>query len=52
MTTVDLFESFTPEMLARKGAANNNEISVIGLGFIIAGHETHHRKILVERYLS
>ena len=52
MTTVDLLESFTPDMLARKGIASNNEISVVGLGFIIAGHETHHRKILVERYLT
>lgn len=51
-STVDLFESFTPEMLARKGTASNNELSVIGLGFIIAGHETHHRHILNDRYLS
>jgi len=50
-STIDLFESFTPEMLTRKGAANNKEISVIALGFIIPGHETHHRKILQERYL-
>lgn len=51
-STIDLFEGFTPEMLARKGSANNNELAVIALGFIIAGHETHHRKILQERYLS
>jgi uncharacterized damage-inducible protein DinB len=51
-STIDLFQSFTPEMLNRKGAANGKELSVIALGFIIAGHETHHRKILVERYLA
>ena len=51
-STVDLFESFTPEMLVRKGTASNNELSVIGLGFIIAGHETHHLHILKDRYLS
>jgi uncharacterized damage-inducible protein DinB len=51
-STIDLFESFTPEMLVRKGAANNNELSVIVLGFIIAGHETHHCNVLKERYLS
>jgi hypothetical protein len=50
--TVDLFESFTEDMLRRKGVANNNEISVLALGFIIAGHEAHHRRILTERYLS
>lgn len=51
-STIDLFESFTPEMLTRKGTANNKELSVMALGFIIPGHETHHRKILVERYLT
>lgn len=50
--TIDLFESFTPEMLIRKGTANKNELSVIVLGFIIAGHETHHCNVLKERYLS
>src|SRR5882724_5867770 len=40
-STIDLFESFTPEMLMRKGTASKNEISVIALGFIIPGHETH-----------
>jgi len=51
-STIDLFESFTPEMLIRKGTANTNEISVVAIGFIISGHETHHRKILQERYLA
>lgn len=50
-SSVDLFESFTPEMLTRKGVANNNEMSVAVLGFVISGHETHHCKILKERYL-
>jgi uncharacterized damage-inducible protein DinB len=51
-TTIDLFEGFTPEMLRRKGIANNSELSVVNLGFIIPGHETHHRKVLQERYLG
>jgi uncharacterized damage-inducible protein DinB len=50
-STVDMFEGFTEEMLHRKGTANNNEISVLALGFVIAGHEAHHRKILNDRYL-
>jgi uncharacterized damage-inducible protein DinB len=52
VSTIDMFDGFTPEMLTRKGSANGNELSVVVLGFIIAGHETHHRKILMERYLS
>ncbi|MCK6617340.1 MAG: DinB family protein [Cyclobacteriaceae bacterium] len=51
-STVDLFESFTPDMLVRSGMANNNLISVINLGYVIAGHEVHHRNILIERYLK
>lgn len=51
-STIDLFSGFTPEMLSRKGTANNTEISVVSQGFIIAGHETHHIKILTERYFS
>jgi hypothetical protein len=51
-TTIDLFSSFTPEMLKREGVANNNKLSVLHLGYVIPGHETHHRKIIVERYLK
>ena len=51
VSTIDLFEGFSEEMLTRKGEANKNELSVMAIGFIIAGHETHHRKILMERYL-
>jgi hypothetical protein len=51
-STVDLFSSFTPEMLARTGNANGSILSVLNLGYIIAGHEMHHGKILSERYLK
>jgi uncharacterized damage-inducible protein DinB len=50
-TTIDLYTSFSPEMLKRDGTANNNRLSVLNLGYVIAGHETHHRKIINERYL-
>jgi hypothetical protein len=50
-TTIDMFSSFTPAMLNREGSANKNKLSVVNLGYIIPGHETHHRKILAERYL-
>jgi hypothetical protein len=51
LTTIDLYRSFSPVMLDRQGMANNSALSVRNLGFIISGHETHHRKILTERYL-
>ncbi|HYG04281.1 MAG TPA: DinB family protein [Chryseosolibacter sp.] len=52
LTTIDLYRSFTTQMLKREGQANNNKVSVLNLGYIIAGHETHHRKVVVERYLK
>jgi uncharacterized damage-inducible protein DinB len=51
-TTVDLYASFTPEILLREGVASNQKISVLNLGYIIAGHDLHHRTILLERYLN
>jgi hypothetical protein len=52
LTTIDLFASFTPAMLERTGLANEVELSVLNLGYIISGHESHHRAMLKERYLS
>ena len=52
VSTIDMFESFSEEMMHRKGEANRNELSVAAIGFIIAGHETHHRHILIDRYLK
>lgn len=51
-STVDLFKSFTPEMLQRTGTANGKTLSVLHLGYTIAGHELHHYNILQERYLQ
>ena len=51
-STSDLFESFSADMLTRKGMVGTNELTVAALGFIIAGHETHHRNVLKERYLA
>ncbi len=49
-TTLDLFKSFTSEMLNRKGIANKGNFTVRGIGYIIAGHELHHLTILQDRY--
>ena len=46
-----LFKSFTEEMLDNLGTSNNKTIDVSSIGFIIAGHYYHHKKILLERYL-
>lgn len=49
-STLDLFRSFTDEMMERTGTANGNRLSVRALGFIIAGHMLHHCGILNDRY--
>jgi uncharacterized damage-inducible protein DinB len=50
-TTLALFKSFSPEMLGKTGSANGSDMTVRALGFIIAGHQIHHLKIIKERYL-
>lgn len=51
-TTIDLYASFSWEMLERTGTASGKNLSVKNLGYIIAGHDLHHLKILRERYLN
>ncbi len=50
--TEALFNSFNDEMLNRSGTANNNKLTVLSIGYIMAGHETHHINILEERYMN
>ena len=46
-----LFKSFTNEQLTRMGTSSENPISVRAIGFIILGHQKHHQKVFMERYL-
>ncbi len=45
-----LFRSFSEDMLNKRGTANSSAITVRAILWIIAGHEKHHVKILLERY--
>jgi len=49
--TVFLFKHLEEPAWMRRGIANNAEVSVRALAYIIAGHELHHREILHARYL-
>ncbi|MFD1294666.1 DinB family protein [Lutibacter holmesii] len=49
--SISLFQSFTSEMLAYTGSSNESDMTVRALGFIIAGHQTHHLKVIKEKYL-
>ena len=50
--TVFLFKHLDDEAWARRGLANDSEVSVRALAHIIAGHELHHRRVLRDKYLS
>lgn len=46
-----LFKSFDEAMLQKEGVMNGNKLSVLGIGFVIAGHQQHHINVLNEKYL-
>jgi len=49
---VSLFRSFDPEILDRRGIASGVGFTVRALLYIIAGHEIHHRGVLIDRYVA
>lgn len=48
--TILLFRSFTPEMLHQVGRGFNGEYCPLSLGFMLAGHQRWHFRVLEERY--
>ncbi len=50
-STIALFKSFDEKMITRGGIAGGYNVSISALGYLIAGHERHHLKIIKERYL-
>lgn len=49
--TISLFNSFTSDELLRRGTVNEVTFTVRAIGYVIAGHEIHHRQVLEEKYL-
>jgi len=50
-SSIALYEGLPESSYARIGEASGFPVSALGLGFMTAGHELHHLKILKERYL-
>ncbi len=50
--TIEMYKYFSDEMLSSVGTASGNPFTARALGFVIAGHEAHHLKIVRERYLD
>jgi len=49
--SIVMFKTFSDETLKRKGRASDSSLSVRAAGFLICGHEIHHKQIIKERYL-
>ena len=47
-----MFESLTPAQLALFGEANKDRLSVLGLLYVLLGHERHHLNAIKALYLS
>lgn len=50
-STLNIFKNLDEDRLGYTGTASNLQWSVAGLGFVICGHQRHHRNIIRERYL-
>lgn len=50
-STLALFRSFNSEQFNIIGKANDLDLSVRAIGFIIVGHEMHHMNVVREKYL-
>jgi len=50
--TLTLLRNLDEAAWTRRGVANKNDVTVRALGYIIAGHELHHRRILEEKYFA
>jgi len=51
LSNIAMFRTLDEEAWSRVGMANNNEVSVRAIAFIMAGHVRHHMNVLRERYL-
>lgn len=49
--TITLFASFNENTLLQIGEASGLPASVRAIGYIITGHENHHKTIISERYI-
>ncbi len=50
-SSILMYNSFSADILKRTGKANNSVLSVRAAGFLICGHEIHHKEIIKDRYL-
>src|SRR5204863_8887114 len=52
LANIAMFRTLDEEAWSRVGIANNNEVTVRAIAFIMAGHVRHHMNVLRVRYLE
>src|ERR1043166_2263814 len=52
LSNIAMFRTLDEDAWNRVGTANNNEVTVRAIAFVMAGHTRHHMNILRERYLG
>lgn len=52
ISLLDMYRSFSPGVLLRKGKSFAGEYTVADIGFIIPGHQRWHLDVIEERYMS
>jgi hypothetical protein len=52
LANIAMLRSLDEASWNRTGTANDNQITVRALAFIMAGHVRHHMGVLSERYLT
>jgi hypothetical protein len=50
-STICFYRNLNPKFLDRIGRASGFEFSVKSIGYILVGHEQHHKKIIKDKYL-
>jgi hypothetical protein len=50
-STIQLFKSFSEDVLLRIGIGSGSNMSVRAIGYLFSGHQIHHLNIIEERYL-
>jgi uncharacterized damage-inducible protein DinB len=51
-STLHFFRNLPSDAWSRTGIASDNPFTVRALAYIIAGHVTHHRNVIAEKYLG
>lgn len=49
-STKAMFDGFDDEILQNRGTNWKYEVSVLGMGFTIIGHQIHHFKVIEDKY--